>query len=268
MNNLHRELAPISEAAWADIETEARRTFTRHVAARRAVDLIGPAGQTLSAVGTGHLHELESPAAGVRARSREIQPVVEFRVPFTIERQAVDDVERGAKDSDWQPVKDAARQIAFAEDRAIFDGFPAAGIVGIRAASSNPSVALPTDVREYPTAVAQALTSLRLAGVDGPYSILLSADAYTAVAETTDHGYPIRDHIARVINDGEIIWAPAVEGAFLLSTRGGDYELHLGQDLSIGYQSHDDSRIELYFQESLTFLVQTSEAAVVLTEHR
>jgi uncharacterized linocin/CFP29 family protein len=264
MNNLHRELAPISDAAWEDIETEARRTFTRHLAGRRVVDLIGPAGLGLSAVGTGHLKPLDPPAAGILARSREVAPVVEFRVPFVIDRQAVDDVDRGAKDSDWQPVKDAAKQIAFAEDGAIFDGFAAAGIAGIRASTSNPALALPDDVREYPNAVAQALTSLRLAGVDGPYSLLLSADAYTLVAETTDHGYPIREHIARVLGDGEIIWAPAIEGAFLLSTRGGDYELYLGQDLSIGYQSHDNDSIELYFQESLTFLVQTSEAGVVI----
>ncbi len=265
MNNLHRELAPISDAAWADIETEARRTFTRHVACRRVIDLIGPVGQTFSAVGTGHLRQLSSPADGVRVRCRDVQPVVELRVPFVVDRQAVDDVERGAKDSDWQPVKDAAKQIAFAEDRTIFDGFTDAAIAGIRSATSNPAVPLPADVRDYPTAMAQALTSLRLAGVDGPYSLLLSAEAYTAVAETTDHGYPIREHLRRVISDGEIIWAPAVDGAFLLSTRGGDYELYLGQDLSIGYQSHDVDRIELYFQESLTFLVQTSEAGVVLT---
>ena len=44
MNNLHRELAPISDAAWADLEAEARRTFTEHVAGRRAVDVLGPAG--------------------------------------------------------------------------------------------------------------------------------------------------------------------------------------------------------------------------------
>ena len=160
-------------------------------------------------------------------------------------------------------MKDAAKQIAFAEDRAIFDGFAAAGIAGIRASTSNAPVALPTEVREYPNAVAQALSALRLAGVDGPYSLLLSADAYTAVAETTDHGYPIREHLARVVD--EIIWAPAIDGAFLLSTRGGDYELHLGQDLSIGYLSHDATSVQLYFQESLTFLVQTSEAGVALT---
>lgn len=265
MSNLHRELAPISSAAWADLEAEAHRTFTRHVAARRVVDVLGPAGQAFSAAATGHIRPLESPAAGVLARSREVARVVEFRVPFVIDRQAVDDVERGAKDSDWQPVKDAAKQIAFAEDNAIFDGYPAAGIAGIRASISNPALSLTADVGAYPTAVAQAISSLRLAGVDGPYTLLLSAQAYTAVAETSDHGYPIREHIARVIGAGEIIWAPALKGALLLSTRGGDYELYLGQDLSIGYQSHDSDHIELYFQESFTFLVQTSEAGVTLT---
>lgn len=265
MNNLHRELAPISDAAWDDIEDEAKRTFTRHVAARRVVDVAGPNGTTFAAVGTGHLRELEPPAGGVRARLRDAMPLVELRVPFRVDRQAVDDVERGAKDSDWQPVKDAARQIALAEDRAVFGGFAAAGITGIHAAASNPPIALPADVREYPTAVAQALTALRLAGVGGPYSLLLSADAYTAVAETTDHGYPIRDHLSRVLGDGELIWAPAIEGGFLLSHRGGDFELYLGEDLSIGYLSHTGEHVELYFQESLTFLVHTSEAAVALT---
>lgn len=263
MNNLHRSLAPISDAAWAAIEDEARRTFRRHVAGRRVVDVIGPAGDTLAAVGTGHLHQLEMTGT-VQARTREVQPVVELRLPFVLERAAIDDVERGAKDSDWQPVKDAAKQIAFAEDRAIFDGFAAAAIAGIRPSSSNPAIALPSDVTNYPVAVAQAVSALRLAGVDGPYCLLMSADAFTAVAETTDHGYPIRDHIARVLVDGEITWAPAISGAVLLSTRGGDHELYLGQDLSIGYRSHDATTVELYFQESFTFLAQTAEASVSL----
>ena len=210
------------------------------------------------------LSELVPPAEGVRARARVSQPIVEFRVPFTIDRQSADDVERGAKDADWQPVKDAAKQIAFVEDRAIFEGLTSASIEGIAASSSNPSITLPVDVLEYPNAVAQALSALRLAGVDGPYSLLLSADAYTAVAETADHGYPIREHLSRVLGDGEIIWAPAIDGAYLLSNRGGDFELHLGQDLSIGYLSHDAESVKLYFQESLTFLVATSEASVVL----
>jgi len=160
-------------------------------------------------------------------------------------------------------VKDAAKKIAFAEDRAILEGYAAAGITGIRASSSNPALTLPAEARDYPNAVSQAVSALRLAGVGGPFSLLLSAGAYTMVSETSDHGYPIREHLARVI-DGEIIWAPAMDGALLISARGGDFELRLGQDLSIGYLSHDADSVQLYFQESLTFLVYTAEASVSL----
>jgi uncharacterized linocin/CFP29 family protein len=266
MNNLHRELAPVSDAAWASIEEEARRTFTLHVAARRVVDVRGPEGPGLAAVGTGHLSPVDAPASveGVTARLRGVQPLVELRVPFTLSRDAVDDVERGAQDPDWQPVKDAARKIAFAEDRAIFEGYPAAGITGVRASSSNPALSLPASATDYPDAVSKAVSALRLAGVSGPFSLLLSASLYTMVSETADHGYPVRDHLARVV-DGDIIWAPAIDGAFVLSGRGGDYELRLGQDLSIGYLSHDASRVDLYFTESLTFLAYTAEASVALT---
>ena len=264
MNNLHRELAPITDAAWASIEAEARRTFEQHVAARRVVDVQGPDGPSLASVGTGHLTPIDSPDGdGIMARLRTSQQVVELRVPFTLNRQDVDDVERGAQDSDWQPVKDAAKKVAFAEDRAIFEGYAAAGIAGVRQSSSNPALTLPAEARDYPNVISQAVSALRLAGVGGPYSLLLSADAYTMVSETSDYGYPIRDHLARVV-DGDIIWAPAIDGAFLLSRRGGDFELRLGQDLSIGYLSHDAERVELYFQESLTFLVYTAEASVAL----
>ncbi|MEW2544557.1 family 1 encapsulin nanocompartment shell protein [Streptomyces sp. NPDC047002] len=267
MNNLHRELAPVSAAAWADLEEEARRTFKRHVAARRLVDVPEPAGSGFAAVPTGHLRGVEAPADGVRAHLREAQPLVELRVPFTVSREQVDIVERGAKDADWDPVKDAARKLAFAEDRAVFEGYAAAGIEGIRASSSNRSFTLPADVREYPNAVSQAISELRLAGVDGPYSLALSADAYTEVSETSDHGYPIHEHLARLLS-GDIVWAPAIDGAFLLATRGGDFELRIGQDVSIGYLSHDATSVELYFQESFTFLTYTSEAVVALAPHR
>jgi len=263
MNNLHRELAPISDVAWTSIEEEARRTLVGYVAGRRVVDVHGPDGPTLAAVGTGHLSDTDAPAEAITARLRQAQPLVELRVPFTLRRQAIDDVERGAQDPDWQPVKDAARVIAFAEDRAVFEGYRAAGITGIRAASSNPALAQPADVHEYPDVVSQALAALRLAGVGGPYSLVLSADAYAAVSATSDYGYPIREQLARLV-DGELLWAPAIDGAFVLSVRGGDYALHLGQDTSLGYLSHDANAVELYFQESLTFLVHTSEAGVVM----
>jgi uncharacterized linocin/CFP29 family protein len=264
MNNLHRELAPISDAAWAEIEEETSRTLKRYLAGRRVVDVRGPGGVGLSAAGTGHLRTIAAPADGMLARQREVKALVELRVPFELDRQAIDDVERGANDSDWQPAKDAARQIAFAEDGAIFDGYAAAGIGGIRQGTSNPIMTLPADAVDYPEAVAQALSRLRLVGANGPYSVLLGADAYTALAETSDHGYPVLEHVKRLVKD-EIIWAPGIAGAFVLTTRGGDFDLHIGQDISIGYSSHTDTAVRLYLQETFTFLLLTTEAAVALT---
>ncbi|AOZ03561.1 bacteriocin [Cupriavidus sp. USMAHM13] len=263
MNNLHRELAPISSEAWAQIEEEVARTFKRALAGRRVVDVKGPNGNAFGAVATGRQAAIAAPREGVQARQREVKAVVELRVPFTLSRDAIDAVEHGANDADWQPAKDAATRMALAEDSAIFDGYAAAAIVGIRAGSSNQPVPLPAKVADYPAAIAQALSQLRLAGVDGPYSVLLGADAYTALSEASDGGYPVREHIERIVN-GEIIWAPAIRGGCVLSTRGGDFDLHLGQDLSIGYQRHDDTTVSLYLQETLTFLLQTPEAAVAV----
>src|SRR6201997_3853515 len=206
---------------------------------------------------------IAAPGEGILARQREVNALVELRFPFELDRQAIDDVERGANDSDWQPAKDAARKIAFAEDGAIFESYAAAGIEGIRKGTSNPVLTLPADVRAYPEAIAQALSQLRLVGVNGPYSVLLGADAYTELAETSDHGYPVLEHVKRLVND-EIIWAPAIAGAFVLTTRGGDFALHLGQDVSIGYLSHTETAVQLYLQESFTFLMLTPEAAVAL----
>ncbi|MFQ3455268.1 family 1 encapsulin nanocompartment shell protein [Bradyrhizobium sp. UFLA01-814] len=262
MNNLHRGLAPISDAAWAQIEEEASRTLKRHLAARRVVDVDGPKGTDFSAVGTGHLKKIAAPGDGVEATQRDVQALVELRVPFELSRQAIDDVERGANDSDWDPLKDAARKIAFAEDRAVFDGYAAAGIRGIRQGTSNPVLTLPSSVKNYPAVVAQAVSQLRLAGVNGPYTLLLGTEPYTAIGGATDDGYPVLQHIQRLI-DGKIIWAPAIEGGVLLTTRGGDFQLSIGQDLSIGYLSHSAKSVQLYFQETITFLMLTSEASVV-----
>jgi uncharacterized linocin/CFP29 family protein len=263
MNNLHRELAPISDAAWGEIEEEATRTLKRYLAARRVVDVHGPGGVALPAIGTGHLRTIKTPNDGIIARQREVNALVELRVPFDLNRQQIDDVERGSEDSDWQPVKDAARLLAFAEDRAIFDGYAAGGIGGIREGTSNPVMTLPADVRGYPDVIAQALTQLRQVGVNGPYSVVLSAEAYTGLSETSDHGYPVMEHIKRLI-DGEIIWAPAIAGAFVLTTRGGDFGFHIGQDISIGYWSHTDTTVRLYLQETFTFLLLTTEASVAI----
>lgn len=96
MNNLHRHLAPISSAAWAEIEDEAARTIRRHLAGRRVVDTSDPKGTAFAGVGTGRAKQIETLGDGVRSVLRDVLPLVELRVPFTVSRDEIDAVERGS----------------------------------------------------------------------------------------------------------------------------------------------------------------------------
>jgi len=264
MNSLYRELAPISAAAWAEIEMEAKRTLKAGLAARKLVDFKGPLGLAVSAVDTGRRQSV-APLAGTKidAQLRESQPLVEIRVPFEIERAELDALDRGAKDADLDPVIDAAQRIARAEDRAVFHGYAAALIKGICESAPDGPLPLTDNYEDYPLAVARALTRLRAAGVDGPYAIALGSHCYTGLTETTKGGYPVIEHVRQML-DGPIIFAPAVDGAAVLSTRGDDFELTVGQDISIGYLDHDREMVRLYLQERFTFRVLTPRAAVPL----
>jgi uncharacterized linocin/CFP29 family protein len=265
MDHLRRDLAPISETAWEQIQQEASRTLTNFLAARPFVDVTGPLGWQYSASGRGRVRPaVPSPVEQVVADLREVQPLVELRVPFELSRDELDAADRGAPDADLQPVIDAARRAALAEDQAVFHGYEAAGIVGITPSSPHAPVEIGDDYDDYPGLVARAVAKLRTAGVGGPYAIALGNTCYTGVIETTEHGgYPVLEHI-RVILGGPIAWAPGVNGAVVLSLRGGDYELVSGQDFSIGYRTHDEDSVELYIEESFTFVVRDDRAAVAL----
>lgn len=264
MDHLNRPLAPISDAAWEEIDAEARRTLKRTLAGRRLVDFAGPLGWEHSAIGRGRARDVGAPRDGVRARLRDVQPLTEIAVPFSLQRAELDAIARGARDADLAPVIEAARTAALTEDNAIFEGFGNAGIGGILERGSPQQLVLPDDYEKYPRVVASALTWLRHQGIEGPYAIALGPRCYQGLTETTNKGgYPVLDLVMRQL-DGRIVWAPAIDGAVVLSTRGGDFELTVGQDFSIGYANHDGERVELYLEESMTFSVFTPEAAVPL----
>jgi uncharacterized linocin/CFP29 family protein len=264
MNDLLRGHAPISSAAWSLIEEEAKRTLTGMLAARKLVDFAGPLGWDTSAVGVGRAERLEGELeAGVETRRRRVLPLIELRVPFELQREELEAVGRGAKDPDLDPVRQAARHAALAEDRAVFRGYAAGGIRGIMEASDAGTLTISDNYEEYPALVAEALNKLRIAGVDGPYAIALGPRCYTGLTKTTHAGYPVIEHVRRLL-DGPIVWAPGVAGAVVLSLRGGDFELSVGQDFSIGYLDCTLERVRLYLQETFTFRVLAPEAAVPL----
>jgi uncharacterized linocin/CFP29 family protein len=263
MDHLFRDLAPVSAAGWAKIQSDATQTLKTILAGRKLVDFKGPQGWQASSVGTGRSDVIASPpASGVHVRLRHVLPLVELRVPFEMRRGELDALDRGAKDLDTDSVIAAARKIAIAEDRAIFHGYPAAGIRGICDVQSEPALSLGDDLANYPVLIAVALNRLRDRGVNGPYAVALSERCYTDLTDATKAGYPVLEHVQRLL-DGPLVWAPGLDGAVVLSLRGGDFELTVGQDFSIGYSGHDTDLVRLYIEESFTFWNISPQAAVL-----
>ena len=266
MSHLLREKAPITDEGWALLDSEARERLEPALGARKLVDFSGPHGWQHSAANLGRVEKLSGiPSKGVDARQRRTLGLVELRARFSVSRSELEDADRGAVDVDLDALDEAARAIAAAENAAVFHGWSAAGIDGVAEASTNKSIALGKDCERYPNHVAKAVDALRAVGVDGPYGLALGPEVHTMVLETSQHGgYPLLEHIREIVG-GPIVWAPAVKGGAVVSMRGGDFLFDSGQDLSIGYESHDAEAVQLYIEESFAFQVATPEAAVPLT---
>jgi uncharacterized linocin/CFP29 family protein len=266
MNHLLRSLAPISDSGWKLLDEEARERLTPALAARRLVDFSGPHGWEYSATNLGRTVPLASaPCDGVTGLQRRVLPLVEVRADFELSRAELRDADRGAEDADLEDLDRAAHQIAVAENKAVFHGWHGA-LTGIEEATPHEPLPLgsPPD-RAYPHGVAAAVQQLLHSGISGPYGLALGGEQYQQVARTAEHGgYPLLEHLRKIL-DGPIVWAPGVGGALVLSLRGGDFLFESGQDLSIGYESHDGDVVRLYLEESFSFHVATPEAAVMLT---
>jgi uncharacterized linocin/CFP29 family protein len=232
------------------------------LSARALVDVEGPHGWSLGAVNLGRL-TVGPDRQGITWGRRDVLPLVEVRVPCTISQMELDTISRGAKDTDLEPVSEAARRIAAFEEHAVYLGFSEAHMRGIVECSEHEHIAMGDEVQANVEAVSQAVKALHLAGVDGPYALVLSAERYQMLMQSTATGFPLAKVVARVLG-GPIRWSPVVKGGVVMSTRGGDFESTIGQDLSVGYAAHDRDNVELYLTESFAFRVLEPSAAVVL----
>jgi uncharacterized linocin/CFP29 family protein len=265
VNHLLRSQAPISDDGWRLLDEEARERLAAALAARKLVDFAGPHGWEYSATNLGRTSAVGSaPCDGVSGRQRAVLPLVELRADFELSREELRAADRGAQDADLGALDTAAHQIALAENVAVFHGWQGA-ISGVSEASPHDQVGLGEAAEEYPRHVAGAVERLLCNGITGPYGLALGREQYRRVVETAEYGgYPLLEHLRKIL-EGPIVWAPGVRGAIVLSLRGGDFLFESGQDLSVGYDSHDAQIVRLYHEESFSFRVATPEAAVALT---
>ena len=264
MNHLLRDIAPLDEATWALIDDEASSRLKPALGARRLVDVVGPLGWEHSATDLGRATAVvDAPQPSVTARTRIVLPLAEVQAAARLDREELLAFSRGALDVDLGPLDDAAAAFAATENAAVLAGWSAVGITGITAASPHTPLVHQGPAAQYADVVSLGVAALKRRGVDGPYGLAVGPAAWVDVIESSDSGYPIQPRLEQILG-GPVVWTPGIEGAVLVSLRGGDFLLELGQDVSVGYRAHDATGVDLYLEESFSFRVATPEAAIAI----
>ncbi|MEE4177481.1 MAG: family 1 encapsulin nanocompartment shell protein [Bacteroides sp.] len=262
MDILRKSLAPISQKAWDEINDTAKEVLTAALSARKFVDVEGPKGLDFAALSTGRIQVPANQKDAVKYGIHQVLPLVEARIPFELNVWELDNVARGAEDIDLGPMEEAARKIAQFEEKAIYDGFKPGNITGLKNSSDYDALTFPETAEEIMGVITQALAKFNANAIEGPYTLVLNSEKWQMV-NSFMRGYPLRKQIENLLG-GSIILAPFIKDAYLVSERGGDFKMVIGQDLSIGYESHNNKSVQLYFTESFTFQVIDSAAIIVI----
>ncbi|MFP4381296.1 MAG: family 1 encapsulin nanocompartment shell protein [Candidatus Sumerlaeia bacterium] len=263
---LRRSVSTVTQEAWDEIDEQAREVFENYLTGRSIVDFNGPHGWETGSVDVGQLeYEDKKAVDGVRWGLRKILPLMELRCHFTLNQMELDSISRGRKDADLDALEDAAKKVAKFEEGALYNGFNDGSICGMLEVAEQKPVALPASGEDYPRAITTAISQLREAGVGGPYALVLPPKQFEELMQAGKGGYPVRKSVEELLK-GEILMSPAIKSGVVVSTRGGDFEMTVGQDLSIGYWKHEGDTVEFYITESFTFRVIEPKAIVPLKQ--
>ena len=249
---LYRDRAPVSDDVWKEIDERAVEVLKSYLSARRVVHVVGPKGLDYNAVSGGRLVNVQE-EDGVSFGNYQVVPLTETRIEFEMDRWELDNLQRGAKDVDYEPLEKAMKEIALFEERAIFNGLDKAMIEGLDAEKSEKSLYFGSDEKDIIESITAGVLKLTEAYVKKPYTLVVSPQAYKRIL-SSDKGYPLSKRIEKLI-DGEIIISHAIEGAYLLPYDHEDLELTIGRDFSIGYQEHTNKKVRFFAKESFTFRV-------------
>ena len=256
---LYRELAPISNEVWEEIDKRAREVLKSYLSARKVVKVNGPKGIDFNVVSEGRLSNVEKKDE-VYYSTYKVLPLTETRVEFEMDRWELDNILRGAKDIDYAPLEEAMKKIALFEENAVYNGLDKASINGINKSFKSETIEFgknPTSIME---AITKGLIKLREVYEQGPFTLVVNKEAYKRIL-SEETAYPLDRKIEKLIG-GKIILSHVVDGAYLLPYDHDDLELTIGRDFSIGYQAHDIEKVRFFVSESFTFRVLNSDIIV------
>ncbi|KNZ41228.1 family 1 encapsulin nanocompartment shell protein [Acetobacterium bakii] len=263
MDMLKRTLAPLTQSAWDEIDGRAQEVLKSRLTARKAVKVYGPMGWDFTTLSEGRLDLLKRNDGEVATGVFRVKPLVEARMSFTLSRWEMDNVTRGAKDIDLTNLEEAVKKIAEFEEKAVYEGFAAGNIKGLREASAHKNITFGNDGAQIMEAISTGLIDLKDHFEEGPFVLIVGEEAYRRL-NAGAQVYPLLKRIESLIN-GKIVLNPVIEGAYLFPYDNEDFELTIGQDFAIGYESHDDETIQLFITESFTFRVLDENIIVSYT---
>lgn len=259
---LNREHAPISKEAWSEIEKRLKEVFKNYLSARKVVKVEGPKGWNFNVISEGRLGEVQEDGDLCYANYNVI-PLTEARVEFEMDRWELDNILRGAKDIDFTPLEEAAKKIALFEENIIYNGSEKLNIKGLVKSSENEVLNLGDDQESILDSIAKGIIILRKNYQEGPFALLVGEEAYRRII-SKGNNCSLKEEIERIIG-GKVIFSHVLDGAVLVPYDHDDLELTIGQDLSIGYQEHDNKKVKFFITESFTFRVLDSSIVVNYT---
>lgn len=261
MDILKRSISSITDEAWAEIDAQAVRVLKGTLSGRKFVDVLGPFGWDYAAFPLGKLRIPEEGAGDdVKYGIHQVMPLVESRAFFELDVWELDNITRGSKNPDLGPLEEAVRKIALFEEKAIYQGLDEACILGISQASKESSLNGTPD--KLLDTLANAVIELRKKSVEGPYALVADQSLWQYILARSG-GYPLKKSVEAIL-DGGMILSPNLKGSYVISLRGGDMEMVLGQDFSIGYHSGNKEKVKLFITESFTFRVVNPEAILAM----
>lgn len=260
MDILRRSSAPISGAAWSQIDGVAAEYLKNALSARFLVGASSPKGWGFQVVSSGRLGEIKKKGA-VSYGLYMVKPLLELRVPFELDVWELDNASRGARDVDLDALEKAVAEVAAFEDSVLYNGLKEAGIEGLTAAGTPSPVEFPAEPENMAQAVSAGISHLIRSGIEGPFNLAVPPDIWQQIKGYVK-GMPLEQHIVKILG-GELIMARDLKRPVLVSARGGDFGMTIGQDLSIGYSAHSSKAVTLYITESFTFEIFEPRAILV-----
>lgn len=252
MDILKRNIAPLTEEAWNEVDERAIEVLRSHLTARKAVHVEGPKGWDYTVVPEGRLALVED-ENDVKTGVYKSTPLVEARVSFELDRWEMDNLVRGAKDVELEALEDAVHKLAIFEEEAIYNGYDKGQITGLKKSSDQETLNFGDNAKTILEMVAKGLIMLQDAFAEKPYNLVVGDEAWKRINRESNN-YPLVKQVEELIG-GKVIYSKVVEGAFLLPEDHEDLEMTIGQDYSIGYESHTDEKVRLFITESFAFRV-------------